>query len=73
MRDVAKLGVTTGEMARFTGMSDDFIRDEIAGQELRAGRFGRQYRISVDEARRYLDSKGFPLPIQLRSCGETVE
>ena len=49
-------------MAEWTGMSTDFVLDEIRCGELRAARFGRHYRIPFPEVLRYLRAKGFMLP-----------
>jgi excisionase family DNA binding protein len=48
--------VTTGELARVTGLSVRTIQREIECGELTAGRrrHGTQYRISWDEAKRYI-------------------
>lgn len=58
---------STGQLAQCIGMSSDFVVDEIRAGELTASKFGREYRISVAEVRRYLVSKGFPLPAALAS------
>ena len=50
-------------MADWTGMSADFVLDEIHCGELRAARFGRHYRIPFPEVLRYLREKGFTLPL----------
>ena len=50
-------------MADWTGMSADFVLDEIHWGELRAARFGRHYRIPFPEVLRYLREKGFTLPL----------
>ena len=57
---------TTTDLAQWTGMSADFVLDEIRSGELRAARFGRHYRIAFPEVLRYLRAKGFSLP-----AGET--
>ena len=54
---------TTTEVAAWTGMSTDFVLDEIRSGELRAARFGRHYRIAFGEVLRYLREKGFTLPV----------
>jgi excisionase family DNA binding protein len=56
---------STGTMADCIGMSSDFVRREIEAGELKASRFGREYRIQVDEVRRYLLAKQFPIPDSL--------
>ena len=43
-------------------MSQGFVLGEIKAKEITASQFGREYRIAAAEVRRYLDSKGFPLP-----------
>ena len=53
---------TTADVAAWTGMSTDFVLDEIHCGELRAARFGRHYRIPFPEVLRYLREKGFTLP-----------
>ena len=53
----------TSDVAAWTGMSTDFVLDEIRSGELRAARFGRHYRIAFGEVLRYLRDKGFPLPV----------
>ena len=53
---------TTTDLAQWTGMSTDFVLDEIHCRELRAARFGRHYRIPFPEVLRYLREKGFTLP-----------
>ena len=53
---------TTTDLARWTGMSADFVLDEIRAGELQAARFGRHYRIAFTEVLRYLREKGFSLP-----------
>ena len=52
----------TTDLAHWTGMSADFVLDEIRSGELRAARFGRHYRIAFPEVCRYLRAKGFSLP-----------
>ena len=52
----------TTDLAQWTGMSADFVLDEIRTGELQAARFGRHYRIAFTEVRRYLRDKGFTLP-----------
>ena len=52
----------TTDVAAWTGMSTDFVLDEIHCGELRAARFGRHYRIPFPEVVRYLREKGFTLP-----------
>ena len=52
----------TTDVATWTGMSTDFVRDEIRCGELRAARFGRHYRIAFLDVLRYLRAKGFSLP-----------
>ena len=52
----------TTDLAEWTGMSADFVLDEIHCGELRAARFGRHYRIPLPEVLRYLRAKGFTLP-----------
>lgn len=56
---------STGQLAQCIGMSTDFVVGEIRAGELGASKFGREYRIAVAEVRRYLISKGFPLPAVL--------
>ena len=53
----------TTDVAAWTGMSTDFVLDEIRSGELRAARFGRHYRIAFGEVLRYLRDKGFTLPV----------
>lgn len=53
---------TTGQLAYHIGMSQGFVLGEIKAKEITASQFGREYRIAAAEVRRYLDSKGFPLP-----------
>jgi excisionase family DNA binding protein len=53
---------TTTDLARWTGMSADFVLDEIRVGELHASRFGRHFRIAFPEVLRYLREKGFSLP-----------
>ena len=53
---------TTTDLARWTGMSADFVLDEIRAGELHAARFGRHFRIAFTEVLRYLREKGFSLP-----------
>ena len=53
----------TTEVAAWTGMSTDFVLDEIRSGDLRAARFGRHYRIAFGEVLRYLRDKGFTLPL----------
>ena len=52
----------TTDVAAWTGMSTDFVLDEIRSGELRAARFGRHYRIAFPDVVRYLRAKGFLLP-----------
>jgi hypothetical protein len=54
---------TPGELARWTGMSDDFVRDDIKAGVVKAknvARPGRRavYLVPVDEAVRYLRDMG---------------
>lgn len=58
--------VTPGDLAQWTGMTPRFFRNEIAAGELRASKFGVEWRIPNAEARRYLLDKGWPLPDSLR-------
>lgn len=58
---------STGRLARCIGMSGNFVLDEIKGGEITAARFGREYRIPVEEVRRYLTARGFPIPADLPS------
>ncbi len=58
----ARPPISPRELADITGMSVDFVYLEIEAGELRASRFGRFYRIAVDEAVRYLEVKQFPVP-----------
>ena len=53
----------TTDVAAWTGMSTDFVLDEIRSGELRAARFGRHYRIAFPDVVRYLRTKGFLLPV----------
>mgnify|MGYP006935486153 CR=1 FL=1 len=57
---------STGQLAYVIGMSSWFVSKEIATGEIKASRFGTEYRIHVDEVRRYLTDKGFPLPEWMR-------
>ena len=56
---------TTGQLAYHIGMSQGFVLGEIKAKEIIASQFGREYRIAAAEVRRYLESKGFPLPDSL--------
>lgn len=53
---------TLRDLADVTGMSVDFFYLEIDAGELRAAKFGREYRVPADEADRYLTAKQFPVP-----------
>lgn len=55
-------GWSTHDLAAWTGMSAQFFRREIGAGELRAVRFGRVWRIHVNEVTRYLANKGFSVP-----------
>jgi excisionase family DNA binding protein len=55
-------GWTTGQLAHHIGMSRGFVLSEIKAREIIASQFGREWRIAAAEVRRYLESKGFPLP-----------
>ncbi len=74
MSDLVKLGtrpdvdtgVTTGDMSRYTGMSQRFFQEEIQAGEIPAAKFGRTYRIPDREAIRYLKQKGWPIPARFK-------
>lgn len=53
---------TVTQLAAEINMSSNFIRTEIETGELRASKFGREYRIAYEEVARYLTSKGWPAP-----------
>jgi excisionase family DNA binding protein len=55
-------GWSTGRLATHVGMSYDFIRAEIRLGELKASRFGREWRIEIDEVRRYCRKHSWPEP-----------
>jgi excisionase family DNA binding protein len=61
MRDGPPL--TTTELAKMTGMSPTFIREEIRTGHLRAARIGRGqkcvFRIPIGDARAYASRLGF--------------
>lgn len=60
--DVPANAWSTGQMAYWIGMTTETILCEINTGELHAAMFGREYRIHIEEVRRYLTAKGFPLP-----------
>lgn len=62
---------STGQLAYVIGMTSWFVHKEIASGEVRASKFGGEYRIHVDEVRRYLTAKGFPLPLWMRESAES--
>jgi excisionase family DNA binding protein len=64
---------STGQLAHVIGMSAWFVSREIQAGELKASRFGTEYRIHVDEVRRYLVAKQWPLPHWMRESAVSVE
>ena len=66
--DVPANAWSTGQMAYWVGMRSETILREIEAGQLRASMFGCEYRIHVGEVRRYLQSKGFPLPEWMRAA-----
>ncbi len=59
---------STGQLAYWIGMSGRFVYTEIQCGEIKASRFGTEYRIHCVEVRRYLRDKGFPVPIWMHSA-----
>jgi hypothetical protein len=56
-------------LANITGQSSDFLIREIEAKELRAVKFGREWRVPTIWGCRYLQDKGWPLPPWLeRAC-----
>ncbi len=53
---------STGQLAYHIGMRSEFVLTEIRAGQIKASMFGHEYRIHSDEVRRYLESKGFPVP-----------
>lgn len=53
---------STAQLAYWIGMSPGFILGEVKTGELKASSFGGSYRIHASEVRRYLETKGFPVP-----------
>lgn len=56
---------STGDLARWTGASGEFFRQEIEAGRLKGSRFGRVYYVHVTEVCRYLTAKGWPVPSSL--------
>lgn len=62
MSSRSKGGWSTGRLAIHIGMTANFIRTEIESGELRASRFGREWRIELTEVRRYCRANRWPEP-----------
>jgi excisionase family DNA binding protein len=60
-------GWTTAQLARWCGLSSDFVTDEIHAGAIIASRFGREFRIHVSEVCRYCLEKNYPLPPTLQA------
>lgn len=53
---------STGQLARHIGMSRKFVIDQILIDQIRASRFGREWRIASAEVRCYCEARAFPVP-----------
>lgn len=71
--DAVILGWSTWQLAHWTGMSTDFMLEEIRAGELTASMFGAEYRIHWTEVRRYLDAKGWPRPAWMTDTADTAD